>query len=93
MPSFFSAITVLLLLINPIYVNIVRSCRWQAELVVTVLRWLPEDITVYNEDLEGITHCFAMQLLIDFKLFHMCGSLITKYNGLQVTGVGSYFIV
>jgi hypothetical protein len=23
----------------------------------------------------------------------MCGSLITKYNGLQVTGVGSYFIV
>lgn len=26
---------------------------FQAELVVMILRWLPEDITVHNEDLEG----------------------------------------
>lgn len=28
------------------------SC--QAELVSMMLRWLPEDITVHNEDLEGL---------------------------------------
>ncbi len=27
---------------------------WQAELVAMVLRWLPEDVTVHNEDLEGL---------------------------------------
>lgn len=27
--------------------------HFQAELVVMILRWLPEDITVHNEDLEG----------------------------------------
>lgn len=27
----------------------------QAELVSMVLRWLPEDITVHNEDLEGLS--------------------------------------
>lgn len=26
----------------------------QAELVAMMLRWLPEDITVHNEDLEGL---------------------------------------
>jgi hypothetical protein len=29
-------------------------CFWQAELVAMVLRWLPEDVTVHNEDLEGL---------------------------------------
>lgn len=27
----------------------------KAELVTMILRWLPEDITVHNEDLEGIS--------------------------------------
>lgn len=31
----------------------VLSVLHQAELVAMVLRWLPEDITVHNEDLEG----------------------------------------
>lgn len=30
----------------------ILSC--QAELVLMMLRWLPEDITVHNEDLEGL---------------------------------------
>ena len=29
----------------------------QAELVAMMLRWLPEDITVHNEDLDGLLLC------------------------------------
>lgn len=46
-----------------------------AELVVMVLRWLPEDITVYNEDLEGdrrrqLLHSLTQALPQIFPLFY-----------------------
>lgn len=37
----------------------------QAEIVSTMLRWLPEDIMVHNEDLEGMSLTF-----VDLK-FHI----------------------
>ncbi|KAI5071083.1 hypothetical protein GOP47_0013334 [Adiantum capillus-veneris] len=45
-----------------------------AELVLMVLRWLPEDITVYNEDLEGdrrrqLVHCLTQALTQIFPFF------------------------
>jgi len=43
----------------------------QAELVAMMLRWLPEDITVHNEDLEGLLLCLPFFLLLKryFLLF------------------------
>lgn len=46
-----------------------------AELVIMVLRWLPEDITVYNEDLEGdrrrqLLHSLTQSLSQIFPLFY-----------------------
>lgn len=31
----------------------------QAEIVSTMLRWLPEDILIHNEDLEGMSLTFV----------------------------------
>lgn len=39
--------------LRPSLVNLSRMGPIQAELVSMMLRWLPEDITVHNEDLEG----------------------------------------
>ena len=41
---------------------------YQAELVSMVLRWLPEDITVHNEDLEGLSWT-ALSVLYPFFFF------------------------
>ncbi|KAH7300327.1 hypothetical protein KP509_24G056400 [Ceratopteris richardii] len=46
-----------------------------AELVLMVMRWLPEDITVYNEDLEGdrrrqLVHSLTEALLQIFPFFY-----------------------
>lgn len=33
---------------------------WQAELVATFFRWLPEDVTIHNEDLDGTKQSFHL---------------------------------
>lgn len=44
----------------PSLVSLSNNGPMQAELVLMMLRWLPEDITVHNEDLEG--HTFEVDL-------------------------------
>lgn len=43
----------------------------QAEIVSTMLRWLPEDILVHNEDLEGMSLTFV-DLKFHFFFFVVC---------------------
>jgi hypothetical protein len=49
---------------------------YQAELVSMVLRWLPEDITVHNEDLEGLSWT-ALSVLYPFFFFWGWGLTFT----------------
>ncbi|KAI3979054.1 hypothetical protein MKX01_016229, partial [Papaver californicum] len=39
--------------LHPPLVSLSNNGPIQAELVSMILRWVPEDITVHNEDLEG----------------------------------------
>lgn len=43
----------------------------QAELVAMMLRWLPEDITVHNEDLEGLQWNALVHLLCFYLFEHV----------------------
>lgn len=44
----------------------------QAEIVSTMLRWLPEDILVHNEDLEGMSLTFVDLKFHHFFFFCVC---------------------
>lgn len=44
----------------------------QAEIVSTMLRWLPEDILVHNEDLEGMSLTFVDLKFHFFFLLCVC---------------------
>ena len=45
----------------------------QAELVSMTLRWLPEDITVHNEDLEGLLSNSCFFFPPSFHFIHLLG--------------------
>jgi len=56
---------------------------FQAELVAMMLRWLPEDITVHNEDLEGNdeeSELFALLIDAFFSIFAILILLFLSAN-------------
>ncbi|THG16124.1 hypothetical protein TEA_015805 [Camellia sinensis var. sinensis] len=61
----------------PSLVSLSNSGPIQAELVVMILRWLPEDITVHNEDLEGIC---AFNCLLTVKKERSGVCMATEYT-------------
>lgn len=53
----------------------------QAEIVSTMLRWLPEDILVHNEDLEGMSLTFVY---LKFHPFFLCVCVCVFYSFFNV---------
>lgn len=67
----------------------------QAETVAMLLRWLPEDVTVHNEDLDGARRlCVQVKLRVVIVLV-VCFHLHCDVDGivLRPFGVGSRFLV
>ncbi|KAL4342355.1 hypothetical protein GQ457_08G009780 [Hibiscus cannabinus] len=62
----------------------------QAELVSMMLRWLPEDITVHNEDLEGDRRRFLLRGLTQSlpEILPLLYTLLEKHFGAAMNEVG-----
>ncbi|KAL6578959.1 hypothetical protein OROMI_009175 [Orobanche minor] len=62
----------------------------QAELVSMVLRWLPEDITVYNEDLEGDRRRILLRGLSQSlsDIFPLLYTLLERHYGAAIMEAG-----
>lgn len=63
----------------------------QAELVSMVLRWLPEDITVHNEDLEGDRRRLLLRGLTQSlpEVFPLLYTLLERHFGAALTEAGN----
>ncbi|KAK6804860.1 hypothetical protein RDI58_002644 [Solanum bulbocastanum] len=74
----------------PSLVSLSNKGPAQAELVSMMLRWLPEDITVHNEDLEGDRRRLLLRGLTDSlpEIFPLLYSLLERYFGAALTEAG-----
>ncbi|KAK3005844.1 hypothetical protein RJ639_015777, partial [Escallonia herrerae] len=63
----------------------------QAELVAMMLRWLPEDITVHNEDLEGDRRRLLLRGLTQSlpEIFPLLYTLLERHFGAALSEAGS----
>lgn len=74
----------------PSLVSLSNKGPAQAELVSMMLRWLPEDITVHNEDLEGDRRRLLLRGLTDSlpEIFPLLYSLLERHFGAVLTEAG-----
>ncbi|KAJ8572959.1 hypothetical protein K7X08_009470 [Anisodus acutangulus] len=74
----------------PSLVSLSNKGPVQAELVSMMLRWLPEDITVHNEDLEGDRRRLLLRGLTDslIEIFPLLYSLLERHFGAALTEAG-----
>ncbi|KAJ8747704.1 hypothetical protein K2173_014548 [Erythroxylum novogranatense] len=74
----------------PSLVSLSSSGAMQAELVAMMLRWLPEDITVHNEDLEGDRRRLLLRGLTQSlpEILPLLYSLLERHFGAAVNEVG-----
>ncbi|KAF3651221.1 Protein HASTY 1 [Capsicum annuum] len=74
----------------PSLVSLSNKDPAQAELVSMMLRWLPEDITVHNEDLEGDRRRLLLRGLTDSlpEIFPLLYSLLERHFGAALTEAG-----
>nr|XP_016442151.1 PREDICTED: protein HASTY 1-like isoform X1 [Nicotiana tabacum] len=74
----------------PSLVSLANKGPAQAELVSMMLRWLPEDITVHNEDLEGDRRRLLLRGLTDSlpEIFPLLYSLLERHFGAALTEAG-----
>ncbi|XP_019231873.1 PREDICTED: protein HASTY 1 isoform X2 [Nicotiana attenuata] len=74
----------------PSLVSLANKGPAQAELVSMMLRWLPEDITVHNEDLEGDRRRLLLRGLTDSlpEIFPLLYSLLERHFGAALSEAG-----
>ncbi|KAJ4719575.1 protein HASTY 1 [Melia azedarach] len=74
----------------PSLVSLSTKGTIQAELVSMTLRWLPEDITVHNEDLEGDRRRILLRGLTQSlpEIFPLLYSLLERHFGAALSEVG-----
>ncbi|KAL8098285.1 protein HASTY 1-like [Apium graveolens] len=74
----------------PSLVSLSTSGPLQAELVSIILRWLPEDITVHNEDLEGDRRRLLLRGLTDSlpEILPLLYSLLERHFGAALSEAG-----
>ncbi|GMP40616.1 hypothetical protein CsSME_00010991 [Camellia sinensis var. sinensis] len=74
----------------PSLVSLSNSGPIQAELVVMILRWLPEDITVHNEDLEGDRRRILLRGLTQSlpEILPLLYTLLERHFGAAVSEAG-----
>ncbi|KAJ7296585.1 hypothetical protein O6H91_Y113800 [Diphasiastrum complanatum] len=78
----------------PTFFELSSKSPMHAELVAMMLRWLPEDVTIHNEDLEGerrrqllsaLTHSLSETLPFLYKLLdHYFGAAVTSVQQNQL---------
>lgn len=76
--------------LRPSLISLSNSGPVQAELVAMMLRWLPEDITVHNEDLEGDRRRLLLSGLTQSlpEIFPLLYTLLERHFGAAVNEVG-----
>ncbi|KAF8401555.1 hypothetical protein HHK36_012497 [Tetracentron sinense] len=74
----------------PSLVSLSNNGPIQAELVSMMLRWLPEDITVHNEDLEGDRRRLLLRGLTQSlpEIFPLLYNLLERHFGAALSEVG-----
>lgn len=74
----------------PSLVSLSNTGPNQAELISMILRWLPEDITVHNEDLEGDRRRLLLRGLTESlpEIFTLFYSLLERHFGAALIDVG-----
>ncbi|XP_068659420.1 protein HASTY 1 isoform X2 [Aristolochia californica] len=74
----------------PSFVTLSNSGPIEAELVVMMLRWLPEDITVHNEDLEGDRRRLLLRGLTQSlpEILPLLYNLLEKHFGAALNEAG-----
>ncbi|XP_058076875.1 protein HASTY 1 [Magnolia sinica] len=74
----------------PSLISLTNNDPIEAELVVMVLRWLPEDITVHNEDLEGDRRRLLLRGLTQSlpEILPLLYSLLEKHFGAALSEAG-----
>ncbi|MCL7029899.1 hypothetical protein MKW94_009024 [Papaver nudicaule] len=77
--------------LHPPLVSLSNNGPIQAELVSMILRWVPEDITVHNEDLEGERRRILLRGLTQSlpEIFPLLYTLLERHFGAALSAAGS----
>ncbi|KAI3942418.1 hypothetical protein MKW98_013070 [Papaver atlanticum] len=77
--------------LHPPLVSLSNNGPIQAELVSMILRWVPEDITVHNEDLEGERRRMLLRGLTQSlpEIFPLLYTLLERHFGAALSAAGS----